>query len=234
MSADAPPDGPDGRATEGPDAWPIVRRRSTAGAFHALELPEPATPQLWVHEVVAPALVLGSTQRDDVVDASAALAAGVEVVRRRSGGGAVWLAPGEVVWVDVILPAGAPGWSDDVHRPMVWLGERLRRAFEAVVVEGAAVHDGAMVTTERSRLVCFDGLGPGELTRGGAKLVGISQRRTRSAARLQCCWYVRHDHASLTRLLADDVDPSLLRPVATVGEREAVGVPGALAAALAR
>ena len=56
-------------------------------------------------EVDRPALVLGSTQRAEVVDERACADAGVEVVRRRSGGGAVLLEPGAVVWFDVVVPA---------------------------------------------------------------------------------------------------------------------------------
>jgi lipoate-protein ligase A len=202
----------------------LVRRTSTAAEFHALAIPEPAVAEVWLHEVTTPALVLGSTQRDDVVDRAACARAGVDVVRRRSGGGAVLLLPGEVVWVDVILPAGAPGWSDDVHRPMVWLGEHLRAAFAASGVVGVGVHTGAMISTAASRLVCFDGLGPGEVSVGGAKLVGISQRRTRAAARLQVCWYSHYDPAVLPRLLRADLDVARLRPVATVERATAVGV----------
>ena len=39
---------------------------------------------------------------------------GVAVVRRRSGGGAVLLDPGGVVWVDVVVPRHDPRWDDDV------------------------------------------------------------------------------------------------------------------------
>lgn len=202
----------------------VVRRTSTAAEFHALAIPEPAVAELWLHEITTPALVLGSTQGDEVVDLAACARAGVDVVRRRSGGGAVLLLPGEVVWVDVILPAGAPGWSDDVHRPMVWLGEHLRAAFAASGVVGTEVHTGAMISTPASRLVCFDGLGPGEVVLEGAKLVGISQRRTRSAARLQACWYSHHDAAVLPRLLRADIDVAGLRPVATVDRAVAVEV----------
>ncbi|MFK8023637.1 MAG: hypothetical protein AB8G26_06710 [Ilumatobacter sp.] len=212
-------------------SWTIVRRASTAGEFHALPIPEPATPQLWVHEVTRPALVLGSTQRDQVVDRAACDRAGVEVVRRRSGGGAVFLHPGEVVWVDVILPRGGPWWSDDVHVPMVWLGDRLERAF-ALAGHGStraveehrtssklSVHSAAMVTTENSPLICFDGIGPGELvTDNGSKAVGISQRRTRDAARMQCCWYTRYDPTALTELLVDAPDPADLRRIALIRE----------------
>lgn len=34
--------------------------------------------------------------------------------------------------------------------------------------------------------MCFAGLGPGELTAGSRKVVGIAQRRTRDHARFQC------------------------------------------------
>jgi len=201
-----------------------------------MPIPDEPRPEIWVHEIIVPALVLGSTQRTDVVDMVECDRRDVEVVRRRSGGGAVWLSPGEVTWIDVIIPAGGPGWADDIHRPMVWFGHHLARAFADVGVEGVVVHDGAMVSTAHSRLVCFDGLGPGELTtdggRGAGKMVGISQRRTRSAARLQCCWYSRHDHRDLTSLLVGAPDPAALRPVVTVGEGAGRSIPEAIAASM--
>ena len=60
-----------GGPEEGSTAWSIVTRRSTAAEFHALPFPDPPVSQIWVHELTAPALVLGSTQRDDVVDRAA-------------------------------------------------------------------------------------------------------------------------------------------------------------------
>jgi lipoate-protein ligase A len=214
--------------------WSLIRRRSTAGEFHAREIPDPARPEIWVHEITAPALVLGSTQRGPgVADEAACAEAGIEVVRRRSGGGAVLLLPGEVVWVDVILPAGHDGWADDVHRPMVWLGERLAEAFSAAGLSGAEVHRGAMRSTSHSRLICFDGLGPGELTIGGIKLVGISQRRTRAAARLQCCWYVDYDPELLVSLFTQAPEVAELTAVATVRRDVAQAVVGHLANLLA-
>ncbi len=175
----------------------MERHRGTASSFHARELPESATRAVWVHDVSAPAVVLGSAQRDDLVDRQAATAAGVEVVRRRSGGGAVLLVPGEVVWVDVLLPRGDPLWVDDVGRSTTWLGE----AWAEALGEGAEVHRGGMVHTPWSALVCFAGLGPGEVTRSGHKLVGISQRRTREAARFQCAVYSRWDPSALAAVL---------------------------------
>ncbi len=213
-------------------AYDIVRRRSTAREFHELPIPDPPRPEVWLHEITAPALVLGSTQREEIVDAAACRRAGVDVVRRRSGGGAVLLHPDRVVWVDVIVPAGAPGWSTDVHRPMVWLGERLATAFASAGVSGGEVHRTKMVSTPWSQLVCFDGLAPGELTLEGRKLVGVSQRRTRSAARLQACWYSSYDPTELPLLLRHTLETALLRPPATVVPAVARAVPDLLVGAL--
>ena len=196
----------------GVEPYRVIRSRSTAADFHARAVPVPARREIWHHEITAPALVLGSTQDRSDVDEEACRHAGVEVVRRRSGGGAVLLVPGEVTWLDVIVPAAMPGWSDDVHGPMVWFGTHLAEAItRATGVESLVVHDGAMRSTRWSRLICFDGLGAGEVLLGGRKLVGISQRRTRDAARLQCCWYSDYDPDRLVDLL----DPATGRPAAS-------------------
>jgi lipoate-protein ligase A len=213
----------------------VVRSRSTAADFHARTVPDPAEPVIWRHDVSAPALVLGSTQDPSVVDADACRRAGFDVVRRRSGGGAVLLRPGEVTWLDVIVPAGLPGWSDDVHGPMIWLGNALAEAITATTgIDGLAVHAAAMVTTTWSRLVCFDGVGAGEVLLHGRKLVGISQRRTRHAARLQCCWYSSYDPAVLIGLLDPRQRPALadLAPVATLPAASVDDIVAALPAVL--
>ena len=96
------------------------------------------------------------------------------------------------------------------------------------------VHRGAMRSTTWSRLVCFDGLGPGEVTSRGAKVVGVSQRRTRLAARFQTSLYLRYDPDRLVALLARAVRPSAaeLATVATV-DAAAATVRAAFEAALA-
>ena len=151
--------------------------------------------------MVRPAVVLGSTQRDVGVDPDRAAAAGIDVVRRRSGGGAVWLDRGEVVWADLFIPADDPLWEDDVGRTMWWAGETWAAALAAVGVAGAAVHRGPLVTTAWSRQVCFAGLGPGEVTVAGRKAVGISQRRTRAGALFQTACLLRWDPAPLVEWL---------------------------------
>jgi len=217
----------------------VVEWRGRAAELHARRPLDPVDPELWVNTVTVPALVLGSSQRDDVVDADACRAAGIDLVRRRSGGGAVLLIPGEVTWLDVILPRDGPGWSDDVHRPMRWLGGHLAAVLaerlERQGVAGAlAVHPGPLRSSRWSSTVCFDGLGAGELTLDGVKLMGISQRRTRAWARLQCTWYSSYDAARLVALLAVAARPPVaeLAPVATVPAAVSDGIAGALATRL--
>jgi lipoate-protein ligase A len=222
-SSDAGTDAEDNGVPEGLAAlaatrgWPLRHDRGSAAEFHRRDVPEATGRALWWFEVARPTVVLGSTQRAETVDAERAAALGVEVVRRRSG--AVWLAPGDVTWIDVLLPADDPLWLDDVGRASHWLGETWLAALDhlgaldgLVAPDGlgasrAAVHRGGMVRTPWSDLVCFAGLGPGEVTVDGAKVVGISQRRTRAGARFQCAVLHEWDPVPLLgccRLTSDD------------------------------
>jgi len=150
-----------------------------------------------VYKVARPVLVLGSSQRDDAVDWPRAEKRGVDVVRRRSGGSAVLVEPGAAVWVDVTIPPDDPLWDHDVGRAFHWLG-----AVWAEVISGAEWYDGPMRKTLWSDRVCFAGLGPGEVTVGGRKVVGLSQRRIREAVLFQCCATLRWEPERLLDLLA--------------------------------
>jgi lipoate-protein ligase A len=150
---------------------------------------------VWLHEVDGPALVLGSTQ--PAVAAGAAIA----VVRRRTGGGAVLLRPGSVVWADVFVPATDRLWQRDVGRAFWWLGQAWVDALTTSGVTDASWHDGSVVRSRWSDAVCFAGLGPGEVTVGGRKVVGISQRRTRDGALFQCAALLAWEPAELVTLL---------------------------------
>ncbi|MGH9270953.1 MAG: lipoate--protein ligase family protein [Ilumatobacteraceae bacterium] len=187
--------------------------------------------EVWVFEVEHPALVVGSAQRvEEIVDVEACRRAGVEVVRRRSGGGVVLLEPGGIVWFDVIVPADRlrrEGIGDDVARSMVWLGERVAGALVEAGVADPVVHGGPMVMSPWSSLVCFAGIGPGEVLVDGAKLVGISQRRTRAGARYQCAVHTRWSPDRLAELLL--ARPAELPAVATLPPALAVALPSAVA-----
>ena len=203
--------------------WRVERAIGSAAAFHARAMPPAGGAERVVRvlDVDGAALVLGSTQPGTDVDAAAARAAAVEVVRRRSGGGAVLLEPGGASWVDVDLPAGDPLWRTDVAEAFLWLGEAWVAALARLGIDGVR-HPGPLVTTRWSRAVCFAGLGPGEVTVGGRKVVGLAQRRTRSAARFQCAVLHRWDPERLLRLLA--LPPAVRGEAALALADVAVGV----------
>jgi lipoate-protein ligase A len=185
-------------------AWLVERLCGPAAELHARELVGPVRRTVSVFSVERPALVLGSTQPDSHVDRAAVALAGVDLVRRRSGGGAVLVLPEVSLWVDVVVPRGDECWDDDVARATWWLGEAWGAAMADLGVADATVHRGAFAASRWSPLVCFAGLGAGEVSVGGRKLVGISQRRARAGARFQCLVQRRGDLGPLLALLALD------------------------------
>ena len=168
--------------------WLMAHSHGDAGVFHSTN-PFPRRSATF-HTVERPTLALGSAQPDRDVDERVARALRVDVVRRRSGGGAVLLIPGEFLWLDLVLPADDALWLADVAQAMVWVGELWQRALAASGVAGE-VHCEGLITTPWSRQVCFAGVGTGEVMAGGSKLVGISQRRTREFARFQSMCHLR-------------------------------------------
>jgi lipoate-protein ligase A len=208
--------------------------RGGAGEFHARDLLAEARTGVVVCEVTAPALVLGSRQHPDLADLGACRRAGVEVVKRRSGGGVVLVEPAAMCWFDVVVAAGDPrieAVADDVGASMRWLGAHVAAALTRLGVTDVAAHTGPMAGGPLGDLVCFAGLGPGEVTLDGHKLVGISQRRTRAGSRFQCMVHVRWRPDVLAGLLTPprpDVDA--LPPVAVLPAPIAAALPGEVAA----
>ena len=210
--------------------WAIQHSHGDAGAFHAID-PAPARAASF-HTVDRPTLVLGSAQTEAEVDARVASTMGVDVVRRRSGGGAVLLLPGEFVWLDLVIPVGDPLWRTDVAQAMVWVGDLWRRA---LAQDAATVHAEAMVRADWSRQVCWAGVGTGELMLGGSKLVGISQRRTRDLARFQTMCHLRWRPELVAALVAPPrPTAAIAAPWAAVVSVDPAELQSALAAALHR
>jgi lipoate-protein ligase A len=192
--------------------WSVTARRGGAAHLHHLEQPATPQPSVWVQQITGPALVLGSTQADDLVDSGAAAAAGIEVCRRRTGGGLVHLDPGDC-WLDVLLPTSSPLWHPDVGRAFLWLGHVWAETLRAVLGERGAVgvHHGPLVGGEAGRLICFAGIGPGEVTVDGRKVVGLSQRRWRTGVKFQC-------------LVVSRWRPEILEPLVEPSALERAGV----------
>lgn len=181
--------------------WSVVELAGSAGELHhrdTFEAPRTVT----ICRAHRAALVLGSTQPDADVDQAGVASSGVEVTRRHSGGGAVLVERDAVVWIDVYVSRMDPLWVADVGRAFWWLGQVWADTLTALGVPRADVHRGPLVSTAWSSKVCFAGLGSGEVTVGGRKVVGIAQRRTRAGSLFQCAALVRWDARRLLEVLA--------------------------------
>jgi lipoate-protein ligase A len=162
-------------------------------------------------EVDRPTLVLGSTQPTEVIDAAAMRERGVELARRRGGGGAVYLGagPGEQLWLDVWIPRHDPLWIADVSVAAEWVGAWWMEALAGTGPRppeqpGFAVHAGRSIPGDLGDLVCFAGRGPGEVFRGASKVVGLSQWRAREGALFSSCAYLRWDPVPMLALMELD------------------------------
>lgn len=209
----------------------IVRITHWAGPAAALHA-RPITPPNRLNELHAtrPAIVLGRAQkvRDDIE--AVARVAGFGVARRVSGGTAVLVGPGECVWVDVVVERDGPGWNDDIGKAGCWMGNQWVGALAEAGVVGATVHRGGMQKRPGSDAVCFAGVGPGEvLAANGAKIVGISQRRTRAWALFQCAIPLRWDAAPLIAVIGPSAEPAADAAVAVLPPETASAAVSALA-----
>ena len=83
-----------------------------------------------ITEPVDAALVIGSMQPIDTVDQAAVGKLGATVVRRRSGGGAVFVAPGAQLWIDFFVPQDDP-LAGDLVRSACDVGRMWVEAIEA-------------------------------------------------------------------------------------------------------
>jgi lipoate-protein ligase A len=202
--------------------------------LHALDpfaAGSPAAPAVWRCEASAPAVVLGSRQQPSLLRTPDGVE-GFDVVRRRSGGGIVVIDPFRLVWIDLIVPHGVA--PDDVRGAMVWAGGLWRTALAAIRPDLAGrveVHRGGMVATDWSDLLCFAGLGPGEVLLDGRKLVGLSQRRTNRGLRIQGLLYRAPLQLDVTDLLAPPL-PAGRAPEIAVLDVDPSAVAAALAAAI--
>ena len=188
--------------------WPVRRVVATAGEFHHRDLPSGRVA--WRVEIPAPVVVLGSRQDATMLNERECIRQGLDVVRRRSGGGLVVLRPHEHVWVDLVIGRDDPLWDDDVTRSSWWLGKAWCDAISTLGVAGAVVHRDSLVADDWGQRICFAGVGPGEVVDAdGRKVVGMAQRRARGVARFQCTLYQRWSAREHELLVANPPDGSV-------------------------
>jgi len=139
-----------------------------------------AVPTVGILRRSTSTVVLGSTQHVADLDGRAIARDGVSVRRRRGGGGAVLLRPDDC-WVELWLPATSATERGDVRSTAYRVGEWWEVALAGLGVS-AVQHRGGVRDADQGAIACFAGLGPGELTVTGRKLVGLSQWRAREGS----------------------------------------------------
>jgi lipoate-protein ligase A len=176
------------------------------------EVPDPAGDRLaCVCVPLTPAVVIGSAQPASDFDDERLGAAGLELVRRRSGGGAVLVAPGRQVWLDVFVPTADALSQPDVGRSFYWLGDVFANAIASVL---GASNNSALIEVKRgptptspwSKVLCFAALGAGEVTVAGRKVVGMSQRRERAGSWIHAMALLGGRGADLAEMLSGTPD----------------------------
>jgi len=170
-------------------------------------LADDPTPTLRWYRATDPALVLGRGQQRSLVRDDS-----FPVVTRFSGGGAVWMDAG-LLCLDVLVPTGHPLLDGDLAMPFLHIGRAWEDALRRLGLDDVATHEGPATTPrktdERTRLlaaVCYATLGRGEVTVAGRKIVGLSQRRRRPGALIQCGLLQRWRPGPLLRALGADPD----------------------------
>jgi lipoate-protein ligase A len=159
------------------------------------------TRRALVRRVDRRTLILGSSQSLDPFDASALERVGGPV-RRRSGGGAVLVTPEDPLWIDFWVPRADPLFDADVNRAFGWVGDTWMRALASLGSAELSVHDTKLVSTEWSPVVCFAGVGPGEVLAGRHKVVGLSQWRGKEGALFSSAAYRVWDPEEIVSFLA--------------------------------
>lgn len=183
-----------------PGPWEAVELTGSPEQIHAWQ-PDGFARRLNVCRPSSGAVVVGSTQPMESIDHDRASALGLPVIRRRSGGGAVLVRPGSVLWVTVDLPRGDPLWCEDVGRSFLWLGQAWADALSASGAKEAEVYTERPVRTEWASTICFAGLGAGEVQVEGRKTVGLAQRRGREGATFHCAALLEWDPGEMASVV---------------------------------
>ncbi len=170
---------------DGVPEWIVSDRTDNVQALHSMANPDWAIPSMWVMSPADSCLVLGSSQDDACIDFEYAEKLDVGIARRTTGGGAVYVDPQALLWVDVFVPRGHSLWKDDINSASTWMGGVWESALGSLGVD-SQMHIKPFKKDSLSDLVCFAGRAPGELMVGDKKILGISQRRTKQGVRFQC------------------------------------------------
>ncbi len=200
--------------------WRLVMQRAPAPGAYNLALDEallksvaaglaPPTLRLYTWQ---PSVVLGRGQPLAEADREAITARGYALLRRPTGGTAVF--HGEGLTYSVLLPRTDPHAVGDVVTSYRRLSRPLLHALEALGATGieARAHEE---NRRRRSPVCFEISSAYEITVGGRKVVGNAQLRTRTGLLHHGTLPLSGDIGHIAMLLTSRPDPARVRRHAT-------------------
>jgi lipoate-protein ligase A len=150
----------------------MARDRALLASAEAEGLQGDADAFLRFYAFAPAAISMGFHQREAAIDAAAARSAGLDVVRRPTGGAAV-LHCNEITYC-LVAPLGLPGWGRSVISVYGRLADCLVDALQSFGVGAACGSAGAGLGA-----ACFAAAGGHEIAVAGRKLVGSAMRRGR-------------------------------------------------------
>jgi lipoate-protein ligase A len=196
-----------------------------------LEPGEHSLERWWI--AASPAVVYGLGLRSrvaSIVDEERCRAAGVEIIERRAGGGALLLDRRHMLCGAVCVPTSAI--AGDVTESYRWLGDHFCSRLQSLGLDARRVdveEARADVLGLRSRseevvrlllATCYGALSPHEVVIAGAKVVGLAQVRRKHTTLFQIGVLLRDQSALADYLLSDDGTRELVRAelkIRTVG-----------------
>ncbi len=184
---------------------------------HLLHTIQPDDPAILYWSIARPAgLVLGFSQRPDILNSEQVGALGMPIYHRRAGGTAVLVGP-TLLSLDVVLPPNHPFILDDLVESYRWFGEYWVCALQLLGVstrtvsptEAHAQRDLRKQPQTRDyellmNRACYGSLSPYEVVSEQRKVVGFDMIRRRWGTLLQAGILLHWDTTILASLLAHD------------------------------
>jgi lipoate-protein ligase A len=131
-------------------------------------------PILRLYRWNPPAISIGYNQQFSAFDSEVAIADGVDLVRRPTGGRAILHA--EELTYSVVGTSPGPLFGDSLHSSYQLINQALLLFLQSLDIQ-ADVSQGESRAEARG-VTCFKSAGRHEISVGGCKLVGSAQRRT--------------------------------------------------------
>lgn len=163
-----------------------------------------APPTVRFYSWSEPVVILGVGQTSADLDLAACEAYGCRVLRRISGGTAVYHDANELSF-EITVPAGHPLGPTDVRLAYARFAEILSDALVRIGIATRAVESAEATTRSADPLLrpaCFAALSPYELLSSERKLAGLAQVRRDGATIQHGAIYRYFDAAKLARVLA--------------------------------